>query len=599
MNQTIIHFLLDARKRPTEHAAVAFKTGHSWIRWSWRDLYREVESLACFLSLRGLCRGDHIAILSSTRIEWYIADLAILGLGAVTVPLYTSTHENEIHLLLNHAEVKYLLCENQEVLSKWEKIKNKCPGVKGVMVFSESSMEDTSWTGWREAITTGRRFCQKNPNFLEDSIRNVKGEDVATIIYTSGTTDHPKGVVLTHSQIMSEVTELFSLISVDHRDISLTFLPFAHILGRVESWGSLYSGFTMSFAENFETIGKNIQEIRPTILIGVPRIFEKIYYGIQTQIESNPLRHQVFKWAIKAGHKFSLYRMNRSSPPIFDLGQYLIAKRLIFDPLKRKLGGNLRFAISGGAPLNEGISRFFHLAGILILEGYGLTETTAAVTINTPLEYEFGTVGKPFGDVKIKLAEDGEILVKSKKVMKEYYKNPIGTTEAKTHDGYLITGDIGEWTKSGFLRITDRKKNLIKTSGGKYINPNRLETILKMNRYISHALIHGDRKKYIVCLITLDSNAISEFILQKKIQLKDGEHPSQNPQVIETIREAVAEANSELASFESIKNFAILPKDFSVETGELTPSMKVRRGFCDEKYKDVLDKLYGIDKEIF
>ncbi|MBK9041405.1 MAG: long-chain fatty acid--CoA ligase [Bdellovibrionales bacterium] len=598
MSQTIIHFLLDARKRPPEHAAVTFKTGHSWIRWSWRDLYREVESLACFLSLRGLGRGDHIAILSSTRIEWYIADLAILGLGAVTVPLYTSTHENEIHQLLNHAEVKYLLCENQEALSKWEKIKNKCSEVKGVMVFSEGSIEDTTWTGWREAITTGRRFCQKEPDFFEKSIRNVKSEDLATIIYTSGTTDHPKGVALTHSQIMSEVTELFSLISVDHRDISLSFLPFAHILGRVESWGSLYSGFTMSFAENFETIGKNIQEIRPTILIGVPRVYEKIYYGIQTQIESNPFRHQVFKWAIKAGQKFSLYRLSKSSPPIFDLGPYLIAKKFIFDPLKKKLGGRLRFAISDGAPLNENISRFFHLAGILILEGYGLTETTAAVTINTPLEYELGTVGKPFGDVKIKLAEDGEILIKSTKILKEYYKNPAGTTEAKTHEGYLKTGDIGEWTHSGFLRITDRKKNLIKTSGGKYINPDRLEAILKTNRYISHALIHGDRRKYIVCLITLDSNAISEFIIKKMIQIKDGEHPSQNPQVIEIIREAVAEANLELASFESIKNFAVLPNDFSVATGELTPSMKIRRRFCDEKYKDVLDGLYGIDKEI-
>ncbi|MCB0386331.1 MAG: AMP-binding protein, partial [Bdellovibrionales bacterium] len=290
---------------------------------------------------------------------------------------------------------------------------------------------------------------------------------------------------------------------MDHRDSSLTFLPYAHILGRVEGWGALYAGFTLSFAEDLEKLRKNLQEIRPTILIGVPRVFEKIYNGIRTQVEAHPLRHRLFNWAVSTGKRVSSSRLHREPLASLDLAQFVAAKKLIFGPLKDKLGGRLRFALSGGAPLSREIAEFFHAADILLLEGYGLTETTAAVTVNTPFAYCFGSVGRPFGDVEIKIAEDGEVLVKSQKVMTEYYNNPEATKAAFTDEGFFCTGDIGELNAEGFLRITDRKKDLIKTAGGKYVAPQKLENLLKLNKYISQVLIHGDRRKYIVALVTL------------------------------------------------------------------------------------------------
>ena len=598
MKRTITHCLLDALKRPEDQAAILFKSGNSWLRWSWRDFYREVESLAGFLFQSGVKRGDRVAIYSSTRVEWFISDMAIMALGAISVPIYTSNREEDIEYIINNSACSMMIIESRELLSRFHNVAKKCPGVKSTLIFNEHSSEEDKTTGWKEAIISGRRYAQDETDFLMAAIHENTLEQIATIIYTSGTTGQPKGVVLTHAQAMSEIGDIFSLIGADHRDRSLSFLPYAHILGRVESWGSLYTGFTLCFAESLEKLRKNLQELKPTILIGVPRVFEKIYNGIQTQVEAHPLRHRVFNWAVGAGQKVSQHRLQKEPLPALDLAQYLLAKKFIFTPLNEKLGGKLRFAVSGGAPLSREIAEFFHAADILILEGYGLTETTAAISVNTPFAYRFGTVGKPIGEADIKIAKDGEIVVKSEKVMKEYYDNPQATKDAFTEDGYFKTGDIGEFTADGFLRITDRKKDLIKTAGGKYVAPQKLENLLKLNKYISQVLIHGDRRKYIVALVTLELPAVEDFARQYDISYSDPGSLSQHPKIKELIRDAVAEANCKLSSYETIKNFAILAEDFTVEAGELTPSLKVRRKFCDEKYREMLDKLYGVDGSI-
>lgn len=598
MERTITHCLLDALKRPETQVAVQFKSGNNWLRWSWRDFYREVESLAGFLWQKGIRRGDRVALFSSTRVEWLIADMAIMGLGAVTVPIYTSNREEDIEYILNDSSCKMILAESRELVSRFQNIADKCPLTKEILVFTDHSSDEESITGWKEAVISGRRFAQEETDFLMAAIHENRLDQLATIIYTSGTTGRPKGVVLTHLQIMSEIKDIFEIIGVDHRDSSLTFLPYAHILGRVEGWGALYAGFTLSFAEDLEKLRKNLQEIRPTILIGVPRVFEKIYNGIRTQVEAHPLRHRLFNWAVSTGKRVSSSRLHREPLASLDLAQFVAAKKLIFGPLKDKLGGRLRFALSGGAPLSREIAEFFHAADILLLEGYGLTETTAAVTVNTPFAYCFGSVGRPFGDVEIKIAEDGEVLVKSQKVMTEYYNNPEATKAAFTDEGFFCTGDIGELNAEGFLRITDRKKDLIKTAGGKYVAPQKLENLLKLNKYISQVLIHGDRRKYIVALVTLIPENIEAFAQQYNISYSDVASLTQHPKVKELVRDAVAEVNSQLSSFETIKNFAVLPQDFTVESGELTPSLKVRRRFCDEKFKDVLNRLYGVDGSI-
>ncbi|MCC7404408.1 MAG: long-chain fatty acid--CoA ligase [Bdellovibrionales bacterium] len=598
MERTLTHYLIDALKRPERGIAIRFKSGDRWVGWTWREFYREVESLAGFLVQKGIQRGDRVAILASTRVEWLIADLAILAIGAVTVPIYTSNREEDVEFILNNSQCRMILIESSELVARFQNIAPRCPQVRDVLVFSGHGSKEEQVTNWKEAIISGRRWAEEETDFLMTAIHANKLQQLATIIYTSGTTGRPKGVVLTHAQIMSEIREIFQVIGVDERDSSLSFLPYAHILGRVEGWGALYAGFTLNFAESLEKLRANLQETQPTILIGVPRVFEKIYNGIRTQVEAHPLRHRLFNWAVKAGKKVSSARLQRQPLGSVDLAQFVAAKKLIFDPLQQRLGGRLRFAVSGGAPLSREIAEFFHSANILLLEGYGLTETTAAVTVNTPLDYRFGTVGKPFGDVQVRLAEDGEVLVHSQKVMTEYDQDAAATRTAFTPDGFFKTGDIGEFTDDGFLRITDRKKDLIKTAGGKYVAPQRLENLLKLSKYVSQALIHGERRKYIVALITLNADAIQDYAHQYNISYSDLPSLSQHPRIKELIRDAVAEVNSQLASFETIKNFAILPNDFSVETGELTPSLKVKRRVCDEKFKDVLENLYGLDGSV-
>ena len=326
-------------------------------------------------------------------------------------------------------------------------------------------------------------------------------------------------------------------------------------------------------------------------MVAVPRIFEKIYAAIQLKAETSKIERNVFKWAVSVGSQVSRCKLERRPLPIAVALQYQLAKKLVFDKINQGLGGSLRFVFSGGAPLNQNIAEFFHAVGLTLLEGYGLTETTAAVTVNTPFDYRFGTVGKPIGDVKLKIAADGEILVQSKKVMREYYLDEKSTAEA-FEDGWFKTGDIGEFTPDGFLKITDRKKDLIKSAGGKYVAPQKLEGLLKESDFIANVHIHGDQKKYLVALITLDTQATKHFAEMNDISYKDFASLVLNPKIREHVHELVSEANSRLASYETIKNFEILDHEFSVESGELTPSLKVKRKFVDAKYKDLIAAMY-------
>jgi long-chain acyl-CoA synthetase len=381
--------------------------------------------------------------------------------------------------------------------------------------------------------------------------------------------------MLTHEQILSEVEDLVKAFPISEQDSTLSFLPYAHVLGRSEMWLHTYLGFTINFAESIERMKANLAEVSPTIIIGVPRIFEKINAGLMTQIEGHPLRKHLFNW------------LSGARDPITGL----VADKLLFSKLRQGLGGKLRFVVSGGAALDKSLAQFFKRAGLLILEGYGLTETTGAIIVNTPEAYEFGTIGKPFGDVEVKLGVDGEILIRSKKVMKGYYKDEAATQEV-LKDGYFATGDIGEWTEDGFLKITDRKKDLIKTAGGKYVAPQKLEAMLKSSPLISNVLIHGDRRKYVVALVTLNEPYAKRLAKERGWTYRDFKALTQNPELSDTVRKTIAQINTGLASYETIKSFAILPEDFTVEKGELTPSLKVKRKFADKKYSEVIDSLY-------
>lgn len=594
MPETIGQKFLETVTKFPKKTAVMYKSGDRWQELNW-IVYREiVTTLAAGLQTIGVRKGDKIAIYSNTRLEWAALDLAILGLGALTVPIYQSSTPEDVEFILKDSEAKILFCENQNLFRRIESNLKKIKSIERVLCFDKDKKSPPGKekvTFLDELQTKGETALKKSPTLYELAVREVHIKDPATIIYTSGTTGQPKGVLLTHTQVLSEVSDAFPLLGATSRDRSLSFLPYAHILGRIEVWGHALIGYTMAFAQGIDHLRTNLVEVKPTFFISVPRVFEKIYQGILQQAELNSVKSRVFHWSLAVGREVGRYKMEKLPVPIDLALKYQLAKKLVLNLISEKMGGQLRFAISGGAPLSRSIAEFFHAIGILVLEGYGLTETTAAITVNTPFDYRFGTVGKPVGDVKIKIAEDGEILVHSKKVMKEYYHNEEAT-KLTIIDGWFHTGDIGELSSDNYLRITDRKKDLIKTAGGKFVAPQKLEGLLKSNQYISNVHIHGERKKYIVALITLNWDLIHDFADNHGIQIKSRNELTEHPKIKGLLRQVIAEANAHLASYESIKQFAILPTDFTIEEGTLTPSLKVKRKIVDQKYKALLDSLY-------
>ncbi len=572
---TIIQHLFNSVQRPADWTAVRFKRHKNWLSLTWSDYFRSVEAAALGLAALGVNKGDRVAVLSHTRWEWAALDFGIMGLGAVTVPVYQSNKPEELEWIIKHCEAKILVVEDQSQLRKWEPIAKRCKSVEQVICIEPASDGLNGAMSWEEFLNLGIKKFGAGSDEFQQRANAVKLTDMATIVYTSGTTGEPKGAVLNHEQIISEVEDIVKAFPITPADSTLCFLPFAHVLGRMELWLHMYLGFTLNFAEGIDKLRGNLAEVKPTVMIGVPRIFEKIYAGLLTQIEGQAWRKKMFDF---------LSARNNWLPK-------MAADVLIYRKLREGLGGRLRFVVSGGAPLEAQLASFFGKAGLLLLEGYGLTETSAAICANTPDSYEFGTVGKPLADVEVKLAEDGEILVKSKKVMKSYYKDEAATSLA-FKDGYFLTGDVGVWTSKGFLRITDRKKDLIKTAGGKYVAPQKLEGLLKLNPLISNVLIHGDRKKYIVALVTLNESYVKHLARDRNWTFKDFKALVQRPDIKALVRKQIADVNAQLSSYETIKNFAILPDDFTVERGELTASLKVKRKIVDEKFKTVIEGLY-------
>ncbi len=590
--KTICDCVLQMPARGAEKTAVMTKVKRQWKEISWIEYYDQIVIAGSALLALGVKPETKIAIMSNTRFEWSIADYAILGNQAVTVPVYQTVTPMDLKHILSNSEAEILFVETRAMLKLFLQIREFCPAIRKVICIDPVRDTDIEFLTWDEFMALGK---QEKPNQEAEFKRRCQAttrQDMATILYTSGTTGLPKGVVLTHEQIMSEITEAFPHLGVTEEDCTLSFLPYAHVMGRIEHWGHIVVGFKMAYAESIERIRGDLLEIKPTIIVAVPRIFEKVYSAIFAQLGNNIFRTQVFQRALKVGQAFGQLKLDRK-PILWKLFlEYQVAQKLVLHKVRDAFGGRLRFAVSGGAPIAKDVALFFNSCGIVILEGYGLTETTAAICANTPFNYHFGSVGRPIGDVQIKIAEDGEILIKSKKVMREYYKDPESTEKSFTN-GWFHTGDIGELLPSGDLKITDRKKDLIKTAGGKYVAPQHLENLLKMNTFISNVLIHGDQKKYIVALLTLDPQFLKNFAKDKGLSYQDTSSLTQNPAVLEIVRRGVAETNTRLASFETIKRFAILPNEFTVEGGELTPSLKVKRKVLDQKFKRQLEALYS------
>lgn len=588
--QTICESILIAANRASDKVAVQYKSQGQWIQKNWQSYIQDIKFFSNYLKSEGIQKGSTIAIISQSRYEWAVTDLASLANGSIVVPIYVNSTPEDIQFILENCGAEMLILENRNIYQSLQKIYKENPTIKKVVSF-EKIVDAPHVPSFQKALEMGSHFPENDLNNFSFTLSQVKATDIASILYTSGTTGQPKGVVLTHEQIMSEVTEAFPLCGANADDIALSFLPYAHVLGRIEIWGHIYIGYTLAFAEGMEQLKQNLSDIRPTFLMAVPRIFEKIHTTILSQTQSNPLKHRLFEWALNVGIKTSKKRLSQRSLTLSELAELEIAKKLVLSKITNLFGGRLRFAISGGAPLSFEVALFFHACDILILEGYGLTETTAAICVNTPFNYKFGSVGRPIGDVQIKIADDGEILVKSKKVMKEYFKNPAATQEAFT-DGWYKTGDIGEILSGGALKITDRKKDLIKTAGGKYVAPQKLEALIKKHPLIGYAHIHGDQKKYVIAILALDKIHLEKWAQEKNLAHLSVSELSQHPILIDTVRGLVAEVNTHLASYESIKKFYVAPTEFTVESGELTPSLKLKKKFLDSKFKKEIDHLY-------
>ncbi|MBC7420475.1 MAG: long-chain fatty acid--CoA ligase [Bdellovibrio sp.] len=557
--------------------AVEYKRGHTWHQITWHEYLNKIVLAGEVLLKNGFNPKQHVGIMSSTRWEWAALDMAILGLRGVTVPMYPNLSDDDLIFIINQSEIKILVVEDEkeyeQVLKVRKKLEHNPILIRFIDIDFDQNVEDVQ------------------RNYYLQSCLKIKPKDIATIVYTSGTTGQPKGAVLLHEAIISEVTESFDLFDVKPNFKSLTFLPYAHVLGRIEHWGSCYKGHTLAYAESIEKIKSNLLEVKPDFLIAVPRIFEKVYSGIMAEVETNAIKQKLFSSALAAAKEVQLLRRTKQTIPWGLLLKYEALSKLVFSPIHKAFGGKLLFAVSGGAPLSPQLAEFFSSCGINILEGYGLTETCAAIAVNQPSNNQPGTVGKPIGDVQIKFAADGEILVKSKKCLVEYYKN-LEATKASIQDGFFLTGDIGELTDRGFLKITDRKKDLIKTAGGKYVAPQKLEGLVKQDPIISQVLIHGDQKKFVSALISIDELPLKNWADSQQITYSHVADLYQHPALKVRLQKHIQSVNSTLASFESIKKFEIISEPWTVENGSLTQSLKVKRKFLEGKYADTIKEIY-------
>jgi len=564
------------------------KYNGQWIKTSTQEYIDKANAVSRALLKMGVKKNDKIAVISSTnRTEWHITDIGILQLGAQNVPVYPTIGSEDYEYILNHSESTFCFVSDQEVYDKVNAIKKNVPTLKEIYSFNEIS----GCKNWKEVLTIGEDTA--NQEELERCKNEVTPEDLATIIYTSGTTGRPKGVMLTHNNIVSNVLDSSPRIPFQEgSSVALSFLPICHIFERMILYIYQYFSVSVYFAEGLDKITDNLKEINPTVMTVVPRLLEKVYDKIYAKgTELTGIKKKLFFWAIDLGLKYEPYGANGW----WYEWQLKIARKLIFSKWQEALGGKLNVMVSGSAALQSRLARVFAAADIPVMEGYGLTETSPVISVNDMRNglFRIGTVGKPIRNTEVKIAEDGEILIKGPQVMVGYYKDTEKTEEA-IKDGYFHTGDIGEFDKDGFLKITDRKKEMFKTSGGKYIAPQLIENVMKQSLFIEQIMVIGDGEKMPAAFVQPSFDFVKEWASRKKIDigttLKD---ICTNEKVIARIQEEVDIFNEKFGQWEKIKRFELTPNVWSIEEGHLTPTMKLKRRVVKEMYKDLYSKIYG------
>jgi long-chain acyl-CoA synthetase len=584
-------------ERSGERPAQQFKRGGTWHTRTWREVGDVVREVSLGLIALGHGKGDTVALLSASRAEWVQADFAIFSAGCITVPVYPSYPPDLVAYVIRDSGARTVFVEDAGQLAKVLEARDRVPQLEHIVVMSgyEAPQPPKSVLTWETLRRMGRDNADAHKSTLAERVTTSRPEDIASIVYTSGTTGPPKGVVQTHGNHIAALNASTMATPVQEGWVHLLFLPLAHSFARLESFLGVTHGLTTAFAENLDKLRDNLPETRPHFICSVPRVFEKVYAGVLATAQSgSPLKRKIFQWAVAVGRDVSRHQQ-RGQPVSTGLEiKRRIAHALVFSKLHARLGGRLQWAISGGAPLSRDIAEFFHAAGILLLEGYGLTETCPALTFNRPDRFKFGSVGQALPGVELKIAADGEILARGANVAtRGYYKQPEATREVFEPDGWFHTGDIGRVDEDGFLFITDRKKDLIVTAGGMNIAPQNIENLLKADPFISQVMVHGDRKPYPVALITLNPDELGKFAREQGVLTSDPGALVKHPKIVERVARTVEEKNTNLQSYAKIKKFSILPGDFTLEGGELTPTLKVKRKVVSEKYRKELEALYG------
>lgn len=578
--------------------AVRYLVPHDgkWDPMTYREVGTAVREMANGLMSLGLSRDDKVAILSTTRLEWCLADIAgILG-GFVTVPVYPSNLPDQVEYILANSKSCVVFVEDEMQWNKVAGIRKSLPSLATVVMFSGDPQGKEGTIGLSDLRARGAQYEAANPGALSRRTEEIRPEDDLTIIYTSGTTGPPKGVVTRHSNYVFIVTSCLEAVTIGKGETFLQFLPLAHSLGRLEHFLTFDAMAVSAFARDILTVGEDLALVRPEIMVSVPRLYEKFYARVLAKVEEDGgLKKAIFHWAMDVGREVSRQLQRKEAVSGFLSLRFSLAEKLVFRKIRERMGGRFRFAISGGAPLSPEVAEFLHALGILILEGYGLTEDSTVTAVNRYDDYKFGTVGKALPGTEIRIAPDGEILVRGPHVFKEYFRDPEATREAVDADGWLQTGDIGELDSEGFLRITDRKKDIIVTSGGKNVAPQNVENLLKNDKFVSQALVYGDRRKYLTAIITLSAEDIVAWAERNGIPERDPALLAKNARVEEMMQGRVDGINRQLASFEQVKKYVLIGTDFTQETGELTPTLKVKRKVVIKKYGNLLDALYGKD----
>lgn len=571
-----------------------YKRDGAWRTISTGEFINRARAIALGLHALGLRRTDRVALLADNCPEWTLTDAGSLYAGVIDVPIYPTLSPQHVAYILRDSGARILFVQNLEKFNRVKDAIKDCPSLEQIVFFDEPGAKAAGALSLAEVEERGRALGAAQPQLSGELAAASKPEDLATIIYTSGTTGEPKGVMLTHANLTTNLIDSSGHLNFSESDVVLSVLPFSHVFERLAVYMYLYHGMSVFYAEAMDKIGDNLREVRPTIMLCVPRLFEKIYARIKDKAaEGGKAKTAMLMWAVATGRAYVELALAQKKVPLPLAIKYKLASKLVFSKWRAGVGGRIRLFVSGGAALPDEIGYVFASAGLPIVQGYGLTETSPVICAGTLEENRIGTVGRPIRNVEVRIAEDGEIEVRGPNIMRGYYNKPEATAAVFTSDGWFKTGDIGTLDRDGFLRITDRKKELFKTSGGKYIAPQPIEQRIKASRFVNQVVLVGNERKFAAALIVPDWEQLRSYAQLKGLNLSTPAEFCQHPRILDLFQRQVESLTADLAQYERVKRVALLEHELTIEGGEMTPTLKVKRRVIDEKYRDVIDRLYA------